>query len=202
MFESDQSLLGATSSSASRSSRIQPKTLRKLFILGAFAVSVLMLLPLSLRAILPKSVPTSALVGIGCAAFFAVLAYAGLKMRDDNKKRRAFRQERDRDMQILDSTYKCIRPQILGSLVVFPITIKNRSAEVDTLNFLNDDSLSLSLNQGSSRTEFEGADRDKEKAKMLRKRNFDTVNRVKRIIEAVLGDDRFEVKIFEGSKGW
>lgn len=50
--------------------------------------------------------------------------------------------------QILDGTYRCIRPQILGSMVVFPVTIHSRDAFEDSMLTLTDHHLVIGLAQG------------------------------------------------------
>ena len=105
------------------------------------------------------------LIALGTVIFLGVVITVALQMRKDNQLKAKQRVERDKYETILDGTYMCIQPQILGSLVVCPVKIKRRDAPFDRIISLEEEFLMLELAQGSTRQELVGADRGKEKAR-------------------------------------
>ncbi|GMH59713.1 hypothetical protein TrRE_jg7244 [Triparma retinervis] len=68
---------------------------------------------------------------ISLLLFLVFCIYIGKTLSDNNKANRSAREQRDYRARVEGSTYRCIRPQVLGSMVVFPVSVARRDAEVD-----------------------------------------------------------------------
>ncbi|GMH95380.1 hypothetical protein TrST_g10748 [Triparma strigata] len=203
-------LLGGAGSAGQKKRWISMKTIRKIMIAASFSIAVLILFPSSMKMAFGSQVRDELLIALGTVIFLGVVITVALQMRKDNQLKAKQRVERDKYETILDGTYMCIQPQILGSLVVCPVKIKRRDAPFDRIISLEEEFLMLELAQGSTRQELVGADRDKEKARLLELRSQDTQRRVRELIALVVNggvssgqiDNReFQVKVFLGVNG-
>ncbi|GMI07413.1 hypothetical protein TrLO_g7586 [Triparma laevis f. longispina] len=206
----DAALLGGAGAAGQKKRWISVKFLRKVMIAASFSIAALILFPSSMKMAFGSQIRSDLLLALGALIFFGVVTTVAMQMRRDNFIRQKQRVERDKYETILDGTYMCIQPQILGSLVVCPVKIKRRDAPFDRVISLGEDFLTLELAQGSSRLELVGADRDKEKAKLLSLRSQDTQRRVRELIAFIVNgniasgqiDNReFQCKVFSGVNG-
>ncbi len=185
-------------------------TIRRISVFVMFALSTTVLLPVSLRLAVGPSLPMMPVILIAGAVFAVSLYFAGRTMYRENRERRVQRELRDKYEALMDSTYGCVQPQVLGSMVVCPVKVRRRDAESDAILSLDDDQLVVELAQGYKRFQLEGADVDQNKAELLRRREDDTVKRLTRLVaDAVNGsklqgeiDNReFGVRVFSGTSG-
>ena len=72
-------------------------------------------------------------------------------MLHENKNRSRAREYQKKELQIINSTYRCISPQVLGNFVVFPIKIMRRDADFDRIVMLTDKELVVELSQGGNK---------------------------------------------------
>eukprot|EP00520_Triparma_pacifica_P013085 CAMPEP_0118651772 /NCGR_PEP_ID=MMETSP0785-20121206/10959_1 /TAXON_ID=91992 /ORGANISM="Bolidomonas pacifica, Strain CCMP 1866" /LENGTH=190 /DNA_ID=CAMNT_0006544237 /DNA_START=474 /DNA_END=1042 /DNA_ORIENTATION=+ len=142
--------------------------------------------------------------------------YVGKEVRKQNVERAKLREERDHFREVEESTYRCIRPQILGSMVVFPVLIVRRSAPggIDRVLKVTDEVVRVELGMGGDGKEFEGADKDAGKKKMLEEWGKEGEKRVRELFDVVINNNtsvpsvvagRSEVtylcRVFSGSRG-
>ena len=81
--------------------------------------------------------------------FFGTIFVVMLQaLKNDNLVRREQRRFRSEAEQVLDQTYRCVMPQILNSMVVFPIKVQSRDATRDIIVRLDEDFLTIELAQG------------------------------------------------------
>ncbi|GMI32331.1 hypothetical protein TrCOL_g5229 [Triparma columacea] len=135
----------------------------------------------------------------------AFLIYLAKTMHYGNKIRTQARKERDYFNLVSASTYRCVKPQVLGSMVVFSVTVVRRDGITDRILTVTDDVVRVELKQGVvGRSDVEGADRDVVKKKALLDRGRDGSERLRSLIDSILNSDGrgiFKVKVFQGSKG-
>ena len=99
----------------------------------------------------------------------------------------------------------------MGSMVVAPVRVRRRDAPEDRVLRLTEECLEVELAQGSARSELEGADRDKEKARLLELRLLDTERRVRLLVsyhvngqqisQSQIDNRDFQSKVFSGKSG-
>ena len=72
----------------------------------------------------------------------------GEKLFHEKQVRSKKRILKRRSEKIIDGTHRCIKPQELGSFVVFPVCIESRNADRDHIVVLTDNNLVVQLAQG------------------------------------------------------
>lgn len=151
-------LLGSVSTSTPQP-RVSLKVRKRLLSITAFFVSVAILLPTSLHLAFGEKLTDAIKVTVVVIITLVVSGYIAVQMHNDNKARRKAREERDYSTLVSDSTYRCVAPQIIGSMVVVPVVVVRRDAGIDRVLRLTDDAIRVELCQGGKREDFQGADR-------------------------------------------
>ncbi|GMI36122.1 hypothetical protein TeGR_g5282 [Tetraparma gracilis] len=147
---SSTSLLGHSGAASQRPLLLSPRSLRRLLVLLAFLTSVFGLLPTALRMLAgPNWLRDDVLYG-ACFLLLLVAAYlGGSSLRAESRQRRRLREQARREERVSGGTYRCVQPQILNTMVVFPLRVRRRDAGADAVVELDDDCLTVELAQGS-----------------------------------------------------
>ena len=144
------------------------------------------------------------------AVFLGAIYLAASSLRAENKLRAIVRKNKDDSAKVWDSTYRCLAPQILGTMVVAPVKVKRRNAPHDQVLDVTDTHVLVELAQNAERFDLAGADKNMEKKALLNNRVHDTNVRLARMFSDIVNgrpqsaeiDDReFAVKIFSGDTG-
>ena len=183
------------------------KTRKKIFAALAFFVSVFVLFPLSLKLALGDSLRNEVIGGIGFVCFGIIFYYSALQFKEQNVRNKEARTHKQVMENVVDGTYRCVQPQIIGSLVVFPIKVNSRSAMTDRVIKLGDEHLYVELAQNAVAGEFAGSDRDEVKKAAMLARGEDTNNRLRQLLynsvntPQTQGYGEFNVRVFSGNSG-
>ena len=204
------SLLGAAGSSSQKRRWFSATTQKRGFLFLAFSTAVFGLFPTSLKLVFGEDSLRHEFLYGGCFVIFLLaVGTAGNALRKENQVRQRGRDAKKKYETVMDSTYKCIQPQILGSMVVASVKIQRRDAATDRVLTISDDCVTAELAQNAKKYDLVGADNDPVKREALKSRVEDTDRRMTNMISDLMNgadagqhwDRKFQVKVFSGGQG-